>query len=156
VKGFGRTGGKKDVYRGSACVVDFGPKLVVATDVRTGNNAYGAAGGGLYLYFTDTIDMLTGPVYFLDSAVQPGGKHWMSTVQLDVDIRFKAAPPAPAPAAGPASEPAGAASAFPAPASPTVSNPTTPPGPNREHSSAAAISPAGNTPVTYWGGCLPS
>ena len=93
MKGFGRTGGKKDVYRGSACVVDFGPKLVVATDVRTGNNAYGAAGGGLYLYFTDTIDMLTGPVYFLDSAVQPGGKHWMSTVQLDVDIRFKAAPP---------------------------------------------------------------
>jgi nitrogen regulatory protein P-II 1 len=27
VRGFGRTGGKKDVYRGSAYVVDFVPKI---------------------------------------------------------------------------------------------------------------------------------
>ena len=37
VKGFGRTGGKKEVYRGSAYVVDFVPKvkleIVVADDV---------------------------------------------------------------------------------------------------------------------------
>ena len=36
VKGFGRTGGKKEVYRGSAYVVDFVPKvkveIVVADD----------------------------------------------------------------------------------------------------------------------------
>jgi nitrogen regulatory protein P-II 1 len=35
VKGFGRTGGRKEVYRGSAYVVDFVPKIViqiVATD----------------------------------------------------------------------------------------------------------------------------
>ena len=35
VKGFGRTGGKTEVYRGSAYVVDFVPKIrieVVATD----------------------------------------------------------------------------------------------------------------------------
>ena len=35
VKGFGRTGGKKEVYRGSAYVVDFVPKVkveVVCTD----------------------------------------------------------------------------------------------------------------------------
>jgi nitrogen regulatory protein P-II 1 len=35
VKGFGRTGGKKEVYRGSAYVVDFTPKLkleIVAPD----------------------------------------------------------------------------------------------------------------------------
>lgn len=35
VKGFGRTGGKKEVYRGSAYVVDFVPKVkieIVATD----------------------------------------------------------------------------------------------------------------------------
>jgi nitrogen regulatory protein P-II 1 len=35
VKGFGRTGGKKEVYRGSAYVVDFVPKVkveVVVTD----------------------------------------------------------------------------------------------------------------------------
>ena len=29
VKGFGRTGGKKDVYRGSAYVVDFVPKVKI-------------------------------------------------------------------------------------------------------------------------------
>jgi nitrogen regulatory protein P-II 1 len=37
VKGFGRTGGKKEVYRGSAYVVDFVPKvkleIVVADDL---------------------------------------------------------------------------------------------------------------------------
>jgi nitrogen regulatory protein P-II 1 len=35
VKGFGRTGGKKEVYRGSAYVVDFVPKVkleIVVTD----------------------------------------------------------------------------------------------------------------------------
>ena len=29
VKGFGRTGGKKEVYRGSAYVVDFVPKIKI-------------------------------------------------------------------------------------------------------------------------------
>ena len=103
-------------------------KLVVAADVQTGNNAFGAAGGGLYLYFTDTIDILTGPVYFFDAAGQPGGKHWMWTVQLDVDIPFKAAPPAPAPAATPAPEPAAVAPAPAVIAPPPVPSPTTPPG----------------------------
>ena len=39
VKGFGRTGGKKEVYRGSAYVVDFVPKVkieVVAPDNMVG------------------------------------------------------------------------------------------------------------------------
>ena len=37
VKGFGRTGGKKEVYRGSAYVVDFVPKvkLEIIVDGRT-------------------------------------------------------------------------------------------------------------------------
>ena len=38
-KGFGRTGGKKEVYRGSAYVVDFVPKVkieVVVTDGQMG------------------------------------------------------------------------------------------------------------------------
>ena len=106
-------------------------KLVVAADVQTGNNAYGAAGGGLYFYFTDTIDILTGPVYFFDAAVQPGGGHWMWTVQLDVDIPFKAAPPAPAAAAPPVPEPAAAPAAAPAaptPAEAPAPSPTPPSG----------------------------
>ncbi len=39
VKGFGRTGGKKEVYRGSAYVVDFVPKVkieVIVTDQQVG------------------------------------------------------------------------------------------------------------------------
>jgi nitrogen regulatory protein P-II 1 len=38
VKGFGRTGGKKEVYRGSAYVVDFVPKVkieIVVSDAQT-------------------------------------------------------------------------------------------------------------------------
>jgi nitrogen regulatory protein P-II 1 len=38
VKGFGRTGGKKEVYRGSAYVVDFVPKVkveIVVADSQT-------------------------------------------------------------------------------------------------------------------------
>ena len=36
VKGFGRTGGKKEVYRGSAYVVDFVPKVKVEIVVPDG------------------------------------------------------------------------------------------------------------------------
>jgi nitrogen regulatory protein P-II 1 len=34
VKGFGRTGGKKEVYRGSAYVVDFVPKVRIQIVVK--------------------------------------------------------------------------------------------------------------------------
>jgi nitrogen regulatory protein P-II 1 len=36
VKGFGRTGGKKEVYRGSAYVVDFVPKVKIEIVVPSG------------------------------------------------------------------------------------------------------------------------
>jgi hypothetical protein len=77
-------------------------KLVLVADAQTGNNVYGAAGGGVYFYFNDLVDILTGPVYFFDRAAQPGMDRWLWTVQLDIDIPLKAAPPAPAaPAASP-------------------------------------------------------
>jgi nitrogen regulatory protein P-II 1 len=34
VKGFGRTGGKKEIYRGSAYVVDFVPKIMIVCIVE--------------------------------------------------------------------------------------------------------------------------
>ncbi len=37
VKGFGRTGGKKEVYRGSAYVVDFVPKVKIEILVHNDN-----------------------------------------------------------------------------------------------------------------------
>src|SRR5512144_365079 len=39
VKGFGRTGGKKEVYRGSAYVVDFVPKVKIEVVVADGQVA---------------------------------------------------------------------------------------------------------------------
>ncbi len=79
-------------------------KMNVAADVQTGKNVFGAAGGGLYFYFTDKVDILTGPVYYFDPASQPGGKQWFWTVQLDIDMPLVSAPPAVA--AAPASPPA--------------------------------------------------
>ncbi len=83
-------------------------KIVAVADAQTGKNAFGAAGGGLYFYFTDAIDILTGPVYFFDKALQPGGRSVLWTVQLDVDITLIAPPKAPEPTA-PAPSPESAA-----------------------------------------------
>jgi hypothetical protein len=92
-------------------------KINFAADVQTGKNAFGAAGGGITFYFTDKIDLLTGPVFFFDAGSQPGGRKFFWTVQLDIDLPLRSSPaaatapvpvaaasgPAPAPAAIPAS-----------------------------------------------------
>lgn len=59
-------------------------------DVQTGKNVYGAWGLGVGLFFTPAIDILTGPIFFLDEKLQPGGSKMMWTVQLDVDLDFSA------------------------------------------------------------------
>src|SRR5690349_3209399 len=51
-------------------------KLVISADVQTGKNVFGAAAGAITFAFTDKISVLTGPVYFFDPALQPGGKQW--------------------------------------------------------------------------------
>jgi len=61
-------------------------KITFAADVQTGKNALGGWGFGANFYFTDTIALLTGPVFYLDKALQPGGRSWLWTAQLDVDI----------------------------------------------------------------------
>ena len=88
-------------------------KIVLLADVQTGKNAFGAVGGGIGLYFTPSIDILTGPVYLFDSATTtqlagPGFAPGISkpsfvwTVQLDIDFDLRpskpAAPAAPEPA----------------------------------------------------------
>jgi hypothetical protein len=104
-------------------------KLIVVADTQTGNNIYGAAGGGVYFYFNDSIDILTGPVYFFDRSHQPGGDRWQWTVQLDVDIWFKPPPPATAPAETPSP---------PTPAAPAAPDTTAVPGPVPETPPTAA------------------
>jgi hypothetical protein len=74
-------------------------KIVPVADVQTGKNVFGAGGAGLYFYFTDAIDVLTGPVFFFDKALQPGGRNFLWTVQLDVDVTLIALKAKPAPAA---------------------------------------------------------
>jgi hypothetical protein len=64
-------------------------KIVPAADYQSGNNALGAVGGGLYFYFTDAIDLLVGPVFFLEPEVQPGRADWLFTAQIDVDFDLR-------------------------------------------------------------------
>ncbi len=84
-------------------------KINFMADVQTGKNAFGAVGGGIGIYFTPSIDILTGPVFFFDKnattqlagpGILPGANRpdWLWTVQLDVDFDLRpakaAAPPA--------------------------------------------------------------
>ncbi|WP_242393072.1 hypothetical protein [Anaeromyxobacter oryzisoli] len=67
-------------------------KIVFLADVSTGKNWFGAVGGGIGLYFTPSIDVLTGPVYLLDrdlyKANPMANTNLMWSVQLDVDVDF--------------------------------------------------------------------
>jgi len=69
-------------------------KINFFADIQTGNNAFSAAGGGIGVFFTPSIDILTGPVFFLNKYTQPGMSTMMWSVQLDVDIDFGAKEPA--------------------------------------------------------------
>jgi len=92
-------------------------KITLMADVQTGKNAFGAVGGGIGLYFTPSIDILTGPVFFFDSnattqlagpGLAPGVNRpsMLWTVQLDIDFDLRPAKPAAAPAAAATPEPA--------------------------------------------------
>ena len=61
-------------------------KLNLTGDIQTGKNVLGGGGVGLYLYFTDTIDLLVGPVWYTDRNLQPGGSKYLWTTQIDIDI----------------------------------------------------------------------
>ncbi len=73
-------------------------KLNLLADLATGKNWMGAVGGGLAVYFTPAIDLITGPVFFLDGDYYEGGygTDFMWTVQIDVDFDLRKKPPAPA------------------------------------------------------------
>jgi hypothetical protein len=67
-------------------------KVNFFADLQTGNSALGAWGAGIGLYFTPAIDVLTGPIFFLNERTQPGGAKMFWTVQLDVDVELLAKP----------------------------------------------------------------
>jgi hypothetical protein len=63
-------------------------KVNLVADVQTGKNVLGAWGFGTNLYFADNVSLLVGPVFFLDSHLQPGSSKYMWSAQLDIDIPF--------------------------------------------------------------------
>ena len=69
-------------------------KINFFADIMTGNSAFAAAGGGIGVYFTPSIDILTGPVFFLNKYAQPAQSTMMWSVQLDVDFDLGAKAPA--------------------------------------------------------------
>jgi hypothetical protein len=66
-------------------------KLLFVADVSTGDNSLGAAGTGVFVYFTPSIALGVGPVYFFTPELQPGGARWMWSMQLDIDIDLRPA-----------------------------------------------------------------
>ncbi len=64
-------------------------KINFVADVQTGKNVLGAWGVGSYIYFADNVSLLTGPVFFFDKNLQPGGSNFLWTLQLDIDIFTK-------------------------------------------------------------------
>lgn len=60
--------------------------LGLAADIQTGSNAFSAGGVAAVLYFTPSIALLTGPVFFLERDTQPGRSDFMWTMQVDVDV----------------------------------------------------------------------
>ncbi len=59
-------------------------KVALAADIATGQNWFGAVGGGVALYFSPSVSLLTGPVWLLDDELY--GNDFLWTFQLDVDL----------------------------------------------------------------------
>jgi len=66
-------------------------KIVLAADVATGKNWFGAVGAGASLYFNSNVALITGPVFFLDKDLYDGlgTGDFMWTAQIDVDVPFR-------------------------------------------------------------------
>lgn len=60
-------------------------KVAFAADLSTGQNWFGAVGGGAAFYFTPAVSLLTGPVWLLDGDYY-ADNDFLWTFQLDVDI----------------------------------------------------------------------
>jgi len=66
-------------------------KITLGVDYASGKNWFGAVGAAASFYFTDSIALLTGPVFFLDKDLYKNtyGSDFMWTAQLDVDFDLR-------------------------------------------------------------------
>jgi len=99
------TGSDGKVNRGGFMVSYTSPDLVLDLtglqkinafgDLATGQSWFGGGGLGIGLYPTSSVDVLTGPVWFLDSKLAKAvyGADMVWTVQLDIDFDLR--PPRP-------------------------------------------------------------
>lgn len=71
-------------------------KITLGVDYASGKNWFGAVGAAASFYFTDSVAVLTGPVFFLDKDLYKStyGSDFMWTVQLDVDFDLRKPAPA--------------------------------------------------------------
>jgi hypothetical protein len=67
----------------SAAGVDY-TRLTVCGDLATGNNAYGGGGFGISYNFNENINILTGPLFLNDQAIN--GK-WKWSTQLNINFK---------------------------------------------------------------------
>jgi hypothetical protein len=70
-------------------------KINFFADLQTGKSSFGAWGFGVGLYFTPAIDVLTGPVFFLNDKLADVGlipAKFVWSVQLDVDVDLMVKP----------------------------------------------------------------
>jgi hypothetical protein len=70
-------------------------KINFFADLQTGKSPFGAWGLGIGLYFTPAIDILTGPVFFMndklfDAGLIPAKMVWSVQLDVDVDLMTKA------------------------------------------------------------------
>jgi hypothetical protein len=72
-------------------------KINVFGDISSGNNWFGAGGVGIGLYPAANVDVLIGPVWYLDSKLAKAlyGADMVWSVQLDIDFDLRRPKPAP-------------------------------------------------------------
>jgi hypothetical protein len=68
-------------------------RIAVTADYMSGKNVFGGGGAGLYFWFTKSIAVITGWVWFNDQKLNQPFRDGVFTIQLDIDFNFKNALP---------------------------------------------------------------
>ena len=64
-------------------------RIALSADYMSGKNIFGGGGAGLYFWFTKSIDVIIGWVWFNDEELNQPFRDGVFTIQLDIDFNFK-------------------------------------------------------------------